>query len=62
MVHGPGQRPPRSRLVQLLVVRAREVVEVQKTYRIGGLLSIQVLVLMESLLAREILHAIEAFS
>jgi len=62
MVHGPGQRPPRSRLVQLLVVRAREVEEVQKTFRIGGLLSIQVLILMETLLARKILHASEAFS
>lgn len=48
----PGRVPPRSRLVQLLVVRAREVVEVQKTHRIGSLVNVQVLTLLEYLVAR----------
>jgi hypothetical protein len=51
--HGLGQRPPRSRMIQLLVIRAREVVEAQKTHRIKSVLNVHVLSLMESLLARE---------
>lgn len=51
---GPGKAPPRSRLVQLLVVRAREVVEVQKTHRVGSLVNVQVLIMVEALLAREL--------
>lgn len=50
---GAGRMPPRSRLAQLLIIRAREVVEVQKTHRIGSLGNSQVLVMLESLLARE---------
>ena len=49
----PGRVPPRSRLVQLLVIRAREVVEVQKTHRMASLGNVQVLILLEHLLARE---------
>lgn len=51
--YGAGQRPPRSRLVQLLVIRAREVVEVQKTHRIASITNVQVLVLLELMLGRE---------
>ena len=51
--YGAGQRPPRSRIVQLLVIRAREVLDVQKTMRISTINNTQVLVLAEALFARE---------
>lgn len=47
---GAGQRPPRSRITQLLVIRAREVVEIQKTHRIATMTNIQILVLAELML------------
>lgn len=53
VAYGAGKRPPRSRIVQLLVIRAREVVEAQKTYRIGNLNNVQVLFYTEFLVARE---------
>ena len=52
-MNGRVQRPPRSRIVQLVMIRTREVVEVQKTHRIPSLENIQVLSFMETLLARE---------
>jgi hypothetical protein len=42
----------RSRIVQLLVARAREVIEVCKTHRIATLENCQVLSLLEVLLGR----------
>ncbi|ORX33743.1 hypothetical protein BD324DRAFT_638421 [Kockovaella imperatae] len=49
---GAGIRPPRSRIVQLLVVRAREVVEAQKSHRVRKLLNALILVNLESLLGQ----------
>lgn len=43
----------RSRIVQLLVTRAREVIETCKTHRIATLENCQVLSLLEVLLGRE---------
>ena len=43
----------RSRMVQLLVIRAREVAETWKTHRIRSLDNVRVLVLLETMSARE---------
>lgn len=43
----------RSRIVQLLVVRAREVCEVRKTHRVVTLENCQALIMLEPLLGRE---------
>lgn len=45
--------PPRSRLVQLLVVRAREVAEMNKVFRVPSLANAQTLILLEALMCRE---------
>ena len=50
---GPGVRPPRSRLVQLLVIRCREVVEAHKCHRVRKLLNALILVNLEGLLGRK---------
>lgn len=52
--YGEGKCPPRSRLVQMLVIRAREVVEVNKTHRIACLNNVQVLILAEAMCGREL--------
>jgi len=49
-------RRPRSRLVQLLVVRTREVAETTKTHRIRTLDNVRVLVLLEAMSARVSSH------
>lgn len=46
---GPG----RSRLVQLMIVRAREVAEVNKAFRRASLDNVRLAILMETLLARK---------
>ena len=51
--HGIGNRPPRSRIIQLLVMRAREVIEVHKCHRVRHAPNALVLVLAESLFGRE---------
>lgn len=45
--------PERSRLVQLMIVRAREVAEVNKAFRVASLDNVRLAILMESLLARK---------
>lgn len=45
--------PERSRLVQLMIIRAREVAEVNKAFRVASLDNVRLGILMESLLARE---------
>ena len=42
----------RSRIVQLLVIRAREIAEATKTHRVASIDNVQVLILLESLCAR----------
>lgn len=50
---GGQEGPERSRLVQLMIIRAREVAEVNKAFRIANLDNVRLAILMESLLARE---------
>lgn len=51
---GDGQDGPgRSRIVQLMIIRAREVAEVHKAWRLASLDNVRLAVLMESLLARK---------
>jgi hypothetical protein len=51
---GRHDRRMRSRIVQLLVIRAREVAEARKTHRVRSLDNVRVLVLLESMTAREL--------
>ena len=52
-ISGPGHKPPRSRMIQMLIIRAREVIEVQKTFRIPTLNNVQVLIIAEALIGSE---------
>lgn len=49
-MHG---QPERSRLVQMMIIRAREVAEVNKAFRNAKVDNVRVAMLLESLLARE---------
>lgn len=50
----PSQ-PSRSRMVQMLVIRAREVAEVNKAFRNAKVENVRLAILLEPLLARECL-------
>lgn len=55
-VSGREPEPGRSRMAQLLVIRAREVVEATKAFRVATLANAQALMILEGLIGRESLR------